>query len=65
MTERLEVTVAKLDCADEAQQIEAALGRLDGVAEISTASVPATPSSPTIRRVSSPRRSAGRSRSSA
>ena len=37
MTETIEVTVAELDCADEAQQIQAALGRLDGVVEIRTA----------------------------
>jgi len=36
MRETLELTVAELDCADEAQQIEAALGRLDGVAEVRT-----------------------------
>jgi len=36
MKETLELTVAELDCADEAQQIEAALGRLDGVAEVRT-----------------------------
>jgi Cd2+/Zn2+-exporting ATPase/Cu+-exporting ATPase len=33
----LELTVAELDCADEAQQIQSALGRLRGVEEIRTA----------------------------
>ena len=37
MRETLEVTVPELDCADEAQQIQAALGRLPGVAEVRTA----------------------------
>jgi Cd2+/Zn2+-exporting ATPase/Cu+-exporting ATPase len=37
MTERLELTVAELDCADEARQIEGALSRLNGVAEVRTA----------------------------
>ena len=37
MTERLEVTVPELDCADEARQIEAALGRVDGVVDVQTA----------------------------
>jgi len=37
MTETLELSVAELDCADEARQIEGALGRLDGVAEVRTA----------------------------
>jgi copper chaperone CopZ len=31
------VTVPELDCADEAQQIQAALGRLPGVEEVRTA----------------------------
>lgn len=35
--ETLEVTVAELDCADEARQIEGALSRLAGVAEVRTA----------------------------
>jgi len=35
--ETLEVTVPELDCADEAQQIQAALGRLPGVEEVRTA----------------------------
>lgn len=34
MTETLELTVAELDCADEAQQIEGALQRLDGVLDV-------------------------------
>jgi Cd2+/Zn2+-exporting ATPase/Cu+-exporting ATPase len=33
----LELTVAELDCADEAQQIQGALGRLHGVEEVRTA----------------------------
>ena len=37
MTDTLELTVAELDCADEAQQIEAALGRLTGIQEVRTA----------------------------
>ena len=37
MTETLELTVPELDCADEAQQIQAALSRLPGVAEVRTA----------------------------
>ena len=37
MRETLEVTVPELDCADEAQQIQAALGRLPGVEEVRTA----------------------------
>jgi len=37
VTERLELTVAELDCADEARQIEATLRELDGVAEVRTA----------------------------
>ena len=37
MTETLELTVAELDCADEAQQIEGALGRLGGVTGVRTA----------------------------
>jgi Cd2+/Zn2+-exporting ATPase/Cu+-exporting ATPase len=37
MTERLELTVPELDCADEARQVEAALGRLDGVVAVQTA----------------------------
>ena len=37
MTERLELSVAELGCADEAQQIEGALRRLDGVADVRTA----------------------------
>ena len=37
MTGRLELTVAELDCADEARQIETALGRMDGVLEVRTA----------------------------
>jgi Cd2+/Zn2+-exporting ATPase/Cu+-exporting ATPase len=37
MTERLELTVAELDCADEARQIQTALGRVEGVAEVRTA----------------------------
>ena len=37
MRETLELTIAELDCADEAQQIEGALQRLDGVAEVRTA----------------------------
>jgi Cu+-exporting ATPase len=35
--ETLELTVAELDCADEAQQIESALARLTGVEEVRTA----------------------------
>ena len=37
MTETLELTVPELDCADEAQQIQAALSRLPGVEEVRTA----------------------------
>ena len=37
MKETLELTVAELDCADEARQIEGALSRLAGVSEIRTA----------------------------
>jgi P-type Cu+ transporter len=37
MTERLELTVPELDCADEARQIEAALGRVVGVVAVQTA----------------------------
>ena len=37
MTETLELTVPELDCAEVAQQIEAALGRLPGVDEVRTA----------------------------
>ena len=37
MREILEVVVPELDCADEAQQIQAALGRLPGVEEVRTA----------------------------
>ena len=37
MTERLELSVAELDCADEAQQIQGALRRLDGVVDVRTA----------------------------
>ena len=37
MTEALELTVPELDCAEEAQQIEAALRRLPGVEEVRTA----------------------------
>jgi len=37
MTQRLEITVSELDCADEARQIEAALGRVDGVVGVQTA----------------------------
>ena len=36
MTETLELTVPELDCADEARQIQEALGRLDGVVEVRT-----------------------------
>ena len=36
MKETLELTVPELCCADEAQQIQAALGRLDGVANVRT-----------------------------
>ena len=36
MTQRLELTVPELDCADEARQIEAALGRVDGVVDVQT-----------------------------
>jgi Cd2+/Zn2+-exporting ATPase/Cu+-exporting ATPase len=35
--ETLELTVAELDCADEAQQIQGALGRLHGVVDVRTA----------------------------
>jgi Cd2+/Zn2+-exporting ATPase/Cu+-exporting ATPase len=34
LMERLELKVAELDCADEVQQIESALGRLDGVVDV-------------------------------
>jgi hypothetical protein len=34
MTEHLELTVAERDCADEARQIETALGRMKGVLEV-------------------------------
>jgi Cd2+/Zn2+-exporting ATPase/Cu+-exporting ATPase len=37
MTQRLELTVPELDCADEARQIEGALGRMDGVLDVQTA----------------------------
>jgi Cu+-exporting ATPase len=37
MTQRLELTVPELDCADEARQFEAALGRVDGVVDVQTA----------------------------
>ena len=37
MRETLEMTVPELDCADEAQQIQATLGRLPGVEEVRTA----------------------------
>jgi Cd2+/Zn2+-exporting ATPase/Cu+-exporting ATPase len=37
LTETLELTVPELDCADEARQIEGALGRLGGVTEVRTA----------------------------
>lgn len=37
MKERLEMTVAELDCADEAEQIQRALSRLSGVTEVQTA----------------------------
>jgi Cd2+/Zn2+-exporting ATPase/Cu+-exporting ATPase len=37
VSERLELTVAELDCADEARQIETALRRLNGVIEVRTA----------------------------
>ena len=37
MKETLELTVAELDCTDEAQQIEHTLGRLSGVHEVRTA----------------------------
>ena len=37
MKERLELTVAELDCADEAEQIQRTLGRLGGVTEVQTA----------------------------
>jgi Cd2+/Zn2+-exporting ATPase/Cu+-exporting ATPase len=37
MTRRLELTVPELDCADEARQIETALGRVDGVLAVQTA----------------------------
>jgi Cd2+/Zn2+-exporting ATPase/Cu+-exporting ATPase len=36
MKETLELTVPELCCGDEAQQIQAALGRLDGVADVRT-----------------------------
>ena len=36
MTQRLELTVPELDCADEARQIEGALGRVDGVVAVQT-----------------------------
>lgn len=36
MTATLELTIAELDCADEAQQIQSALGRLRGVEEVRT-----------------------------
>ncbi len=37
MKASLQLGIAELDCADEAQQIEAALARLDGVGEVRTA----------------------------
>ncbi len=37
MKSTLELRIAELDCADEAQQIESALARLDGVAEVRAA----------------------------
>jgi Cd2+/Zn2+-exporting ATPase/Cu+-exporting ATPase len=37
VTETLELTVPELCCADEAQQIEGALRRLDGIADVRTA----------------------------
>ena len=37
MKQTLELTVPELDCADEAQQIQAALSRLPGVEEVRTA----------------------------
>jgi Cd2+/Zn2+-exporting ATPase/Cu+-exporting ATPase len=37
MKERLELTVTELDCADEAEQIQRTLGRLNGVTEVQTA----------------------------
>ena len=37
MRDTIDLTVAELDCADEAQQIQSALGRLDGVVEVRTA----------------------------
>ena len=37
MTQRLELTVPELDCADEARQIEIALGRIAGVETVQTA----------------------------
>jgi Cd2+/Zn2+-exporting ATPase/Cu+-exporting ATPase len=37
MATKLELRVAELDCADEAQQIQAALGRVDGVLDVTTA----------------------------
>lgn len=37
MTQRLELTVPELDCVDEARQIEATLGRVDGVVDVQTA----------------------------
>ena len=36
MTEKLEMTVAEMDCADEVRQIEGALARLGGVVDIRT-----------------------------
>ncbi len=36
MREAVELTVAELDCADEAQQIQGALGRLEGVLDVRT-----------------------------
>ena len=37
MNSTLELRIAELDCADEAQQIESALTRLDGVGEVRAA----------------------------
>ena len=37
MRQTLELTVRELDCADEAEQIRAALSRLAGVDEVKTA----------------------------
>src|SRR3989442_15696952 len=37
MKSTLELRIAELDCADEAQQIESALTRLDGVGEVRAA----------------------------